>query len=241
MGMNLKDIRENYQRIKTRIDQAARMAGRNPENIHLVVVTKTHSIDVVQEVLDAGATDLGENYIEEAVPKIQRFDQTMGVHWHMIGHVQSRKALAVCEYFDYLHSLDSVKLAERLCRFAIDLNRSLPVFLEFNVSGEESKAGWNICREENWDNILVDIGIILNLPGITVLGLMTIPPYSTEPENSRPYYHKLKKFQDTLIDRFQITAGRELSMGMSGDFEVAIQEGATWVRIGQAILGPRSG
>jgi pyridoxal phosphate enzyme (YggS family) len=232
-------IRDNYQRVVERIASAAKIAGRNPDDIRLVVVTKTQPNDLIQAVIDAGATDLGENYVEEAIPKIVALDNTKGIKWHMIGHVQSRKALLVCEYFQYLHSLDSVKLAERLSKFSIEINKPLPVMMEFNVGGEVSKSGWNILTNENWENILRDIEKIIVLPGLNLMGVMTIPPYSTDPEVSRPYYRRLKKFKEYISVHFQLSGFKELSMGMSGDFEVAIQEGATWVRIGQAILGPR--
>jgi pyridoxal phosphate enzyme (YggS family) len=233
-------INNNYQQVLERIDKAARNAGRNPEDIRLVVVTKTQPVDVIRILIDAGATDFGENYVEEAEPKIVSLKNNHDLCWHMIGHVQSRKAQNVCEYFQYLHSLDSVKLAERLSRFALVLDKKFPIWLEFNASGEGSKYGWNISEEENWDNILLDIEEILALPNLDYLGVMTVPPYYNDPETSRPYYKQLKKFQKYVINHFKLTGFRELSMGMSSDFEVAIQEGATCVRIGQAILGPRT-
>jgi len=235
----IKPIRENYLCVKDRISVVAKEAGRDPDAIQLVVVTKTHPIEVVQAVIDAGATDIGENYVEEAIPKIQSMGNHRGVRWHMIGHVQSRKALPVCEYFHYVHSLDSMKLAERLSRFAVELDKKIPGFLEFNLSGETTKSGWYIGLEGNLSNFLPDFEKIISLPGLNILGLMTIPPYSTDPEVSRPYYRRLKVIQEQLIQRFQLSGFRGLSIGMSGDFEVAIQEGSTCVRIGTAIIGPR--
>jgi pyridoxal phosphate enzyme (YggS family) len=234
-------IRDNYHKIVDRIVKTARNAGRNPDDIRLVVVTKTQPVQVIQYVIDAGATNLGENYVEEAVPKIQALKLNKTLSWHMIGHVQSRKAQSICEHFQYLHSLDSVRLAEKLSRFAIMLDKSLPVWLEFNVSGEETKSGWNIKVEENWGNILPDIEKILMLKKLTFLGVMTVPPYSTNPEASRLNYQRLRKFQEYIINHFQLTGFNDLSMGMSSDFEVAVQEGSTCVRVGQAILGSRSG
>jgi len=234
-------IRGNYNQVLERINISARNAGRNPEAIRLLVVTKTQPIEVIQYVIDAGATNLGENYVEEAIPKIQALTNNQTIRWHMIGHIQSRKAQNVSEYFQYVHSLDSVKLAERLSRSAITLNKLLSVWMEFNVSGEVSKSGWDIKNKENWENILPDIEKILVLPKINILGMMTIPPYSMDPETSRPHYQRLREFQNYVIDHFQLTDFTELSMGMSSDFEVAIQEGSTCVRIGQAILGSRFG
>ena len=239
--MNHVNIRDNYHRVQEWITKAAVNAGRNRESIRLVVVTKTHPIEVIQAVLEAGASDIGENYVEEAIPKMQSVGDKHGINWHMVGHVQSRKANDVCQYFQYLHSLDSVKLGERLSRCLVELNKSLPVWLEFNVGGEESKSGWNISTDENWFHLLPDIEKIISLPKLELLGVMAIPPFSNNPEESRPYYRRLRKFQEYIIDHFQLTDFKELSMGMSGDFEVAIQEGSTCVRIGQAILGPRSG
>lgn len=234
-------IRENYNQVVERIYISARNAGRDPDEIRLVAVTKTRSVEVIKYVIDAGATNLGENYVEEAIPKIQTLINNQTIRWHMIGHVQSRKAQNVCEYFHYVHSLDSVKLAERLSRFAVMLNKLLPVWMEFNVSGEASKSGWDITNTENWEKILPDIEKIVALPNINILGMMTIPPYSMDPETSRPHYRRLREFREYVIDHFQYKDFNELSMGMSSDFEVAIQEGSTCVRIGQAILGSRVG
>jgi PLP dependent protein len=235
-----KNIYDNYLSVVDRIRKAALNAGRNPENIRMVVVTKTQSIEDIQAVIEAGATDLGENYVEEALPKIFTLKREKIIKWHMIGHVQSRKALPVCKYFQYLHSLDSLKLAEKLNRNATALDISLPVLLEFNVGGEVSKSGWNIGTNENWKDILSDIEKIITLPRINLLGVMTIPPYSSNPENSRSYYQMLRRFQEIVVNEFKLANFADLSIGMSSDFEIAIQEGATWVRIGQAIFGPRN-
>ncbi len=236
-----EEIQGNYNRVLERIEKAARDAGRTPDEIRLVVVTKTHPVDMVKNVVEAGARDFGENYVEEAIPKIRALAENKTLRWHMIGHLQSRKAQLACEYFQYIHSLDSVKLAERLFRFALPMEKTLPVWLEFNISGEETKFGWNIKLEENWINILIDISKILQLPNLNILGLMTVPPFSDDPEVSRPYFRLLKKFQEFVISQLNPSNFRELSIGMSSDFEIAIQEGSTCVRIGQAILGPRPG
>ena len=221
------------------ISAVAKSVGRDPNEIHLVVVTKTHSIDIVRAVIAAGATQLGENYIEEAIPKILALQEAGEIEWHMIGHVQGRKAREVCEYFNCMHSLDSVKLGERINRFAGELGRLFPVWLEFNVSGELTKSGWDARNENQWDNLLPDMEQLLSLPNLDIKGLMTVPPYSANPEDARPYYRHLRRLQEYLVNHFQSDDWRELSMGMSSDYEIAIQEGATWVRIGQAILGPR--
>ncbi len=232
-------IQANYARVVEQTAAAARLSGRQPEQVHLVVVTKTQPIDVIEWVVQAGATHLGENYVEEAVPKIEALAGDQSIHWHMVGHVQSRKAENVCAYFQYVHSVDSVKLAERLSRFACEKGKSLVAWLEFNPGGEESKSGWNIAQKDQWELVLPDINKIVSLPGLRVCGLMGMPPYSLDPEASRPYYRLLKDLQRYIIDQLHLSDFAELSMGMSGDFGVAIQEGATWIRVGQAILGPR--
>jgi hypothetical protein len=188
--------------------------------------------------VDAGVRCLGENYADEAVPKITAI-QFPALEWHMIGHIQSRKAQLVSRHFTCVHSLDSVKLALRLDRFASLENRVLPVLLECNASGEEAKYGWDITHEENWKNLLPEFEQITRLTSLQVEGLMTMAPYSEQPETVRPYYRRLRRFQAFLKTLLPQANWDELSMGMSGDFEVAIEEGATCVRVGQAIMGPR--
>jgi pyridoxal phosphate enzyme (YggS family) len=233
-------IKENFIQTLDQIGKAAITAGRDPDEIKLVVVTKTHPIEVVQAVVEAGAQYLGENYAEEAVQKIQSLSPEYEVQWHMIGHVQSRKAVLICDYFDYLHSLDSLKLAERLDRLAAERNLRLPVLLELNLGGEESKFGWPVWEEENWESLLDVIRQVAELSNLTIKGVMGMAPFFKDPDQARPFYRRLHLFRDFLRARISKVDWNELSMGMSGDFEVAIQEGATWVRIGQKILGPRN-
>jgi PLP dependent protein len=233
-------IKENFLQTLEQIAKAARAAGRDPGEIKLVVVTKTHPIEAVRAVVDAGAEYLGENYAEEAVEKIHSLSPEYKVQWHMIGHVQSRKAVLIINNFDYVHSLDSLKLAERLDHLAQERNRKLPVLLEMNLGGEESKFGWSIWDERNWDAILGEISQVAVLSNIAIEGLMGMAPFFDDPEYARPFYRRLLIFRDFLQARLPKLALSELSMGMSGDFEVAIQEGATWVRIGQKIMGPRN-
>jgi PLP dependent protein len=233
-------IKENFLKTLDQIAKAAVTVGRDSKEIKLVVVTKTQPVEVVRAVVEAGAEYLGENYAEEAVQKIEVLPLKYKVQWHMIGHVQSRKAALICEYFDYLHSLDSLKLAERLDRLAAERKRRLTVLLELNLGGEESKFGWPIWEEENWDSILDEINKVAALPNLWVKGLMGMAPFFDDPEDARPFYRRLRLFRDFLQVRVPQLDLTELSMGMSGDFEIAVQEGATWVRIGQKILGPRN-
>ena len=232
-------IRENYLSTLDQIATAARRSGRTPEDVRLVVVTKSQPLEIVQAAIEAGVRILGENYPEEGVTKIQSLPRQTGVEWHMIGHVQSRKARLVAEHFELLHSLDSLKLAQRLDRFAAEQNRVLPVLLEFNVGGEESKAGWDASEESRWDAFLPDLQAILDLPSLRVHGLMTMPPLETDPNDARRFFQRLRLLRDHLASAYPQADWRELSMGTSADYEVAVQEGATLVRIGTAIVGPR--
>jgi hypothetical protein len=232
-------IRENYHFTLDQIATAARRSGRTPKDVRLVVVTKSQPLEVVQAAIEAGVRILGENYPEEGVTKIQSLPRQTGVEWHMIGHVQSRKARLVAEYFELLHSLDSLKLAQRLDRFAAEQNRILPVLLELNVGGEASKSGWDASDESHWDVFLPEIQSILDLPNLRVHGLMTMPPLETDPADSRRFFQRLRLIRDHLAVTFPQADWRELSMGTSADYTVAVEEGATLVRVGTAIVGAR--
>lgn len=234
------DRARNYQAILERIGRAAQAAGRDPEAVKLVVVTKGQPLQAVQEVVAAGARCLGENYVEEALPKIQSLGGE-DLEWRMIGHLQSRKARQVAEWFSWVDALDSLKLAQRLERFADELGRRLPVLLEFNVSGEESKFGWPAWQEEAWPALVEQLGPVSELAHLELHGLMTMPPFFDQPERVRPYFQRLRRLQAYLAHQLPACDWSELSMGMSGDFETAIQEGATLVRIGTAIMGARQG
>ena len=232
-------IRENYQSTLDQIAAAARKSSREPDEIRLVVVTKSQPIEVVQAAIEAGARILGENYPEEAVTKIQSLTGQSGVEWHMIGHVQSRKARLVADHFALLHSLDSLKLAQRLERFAAERNRVLPVLLEFNVGGEESKAGWDASDPSQWQALLPEVASILELSHLRIRGLMTMPPLETNPQDARRFFERLRSLRDYLASQFSQVNWRELSMGTSADYAVAVEEGATLVRVGTAIVGAR--
>ncbi len=229
-----------YHLVLDRIAHAARRGGRRPEAVQLVVVTKGHPLEAVRQVVEAGARHLGENYLEEALPKIEALGGEP-LTWHMIGHVQSRKARPVAEHFAWVHSVDRLKLARRLSAFAAESGRSLPVLLECNVSGEESKFGWPAWDERAWPALADELAPLLELPALDVRGLMTMAPFVDDPEEVRPVFRRLRSLRDFLARRFPRLPWEHLSMGMSGDFEVAIEEGATFVRVGTAIMGPRRG
>ncbi len=225
----MSTIRENLLRVRERIDKAARKAGRDPEEIHLVAVSKTVEPARIKEAIEAGVSILGENYVQEAQKKIEVIGK--GVSWHFIGHLQSNKAKYAVKLFDMIHSLDSPSLAEELNRRAEKEGRTMEVMIEVNLSGEITKFG---TEEEK----AIDLAKrLLSLKNLSLVGLMTMPPYFEDPELSRPYYIQLRGLKERMAK--EGIPLKELSMGMSNDFEVAIEEGATYVRVGTAIFGER--
>lgn len=223
-----------------RIEKAALKAGRNPGEIELVAVSKTVETDRIKQAIEAGITILGENYVQEAQKKIEeigrpacteRFGEGRPVSWHFIGHLQSNKAKYAIRLFDMIHSLDSVSLAEELNRRAEQAGRMMKVMIEVNLSKEATKFG---ADEER---VLSLAKRIQNLNHLSLEGLMTMPPYFDSPEMSRPYYVALRELRERMAK--EGIPMKELSMGMSNDFEIAVEEGATYVRVGTAIFGPR--
>ena len=232
-------IQENLFSTQEKIIKAAQSSRRNPADINLVVVSKGQPVEVNQAAIQAGAHLFGENYPEQAQAKINALQNVQGIEWHMIGHLQSRKAKIVVEYFQMIHSLDRLDLAEKLENLLSLSSKILPVLLEVNVAGEESKSGWKANEESQWNQLLPDIERILTFPHLEVRGLMTMPPLLESPDQTRPYFVRLARLRNFLSRHFPLGNFKELSMGTSADYEVAIQEGATYVRIGSAILGPR--
>ena len=233
------EIRDRLAKANEKIRLAAQKSGRNLDDIRALVVTKRQPISVVEAAIEAGIALLGENYPEEAVSKQQSIENKNKVEWHMIGHVQSRKAHLVAENFALLHSLDSLKLARRLDGFCSDLGKRLPVLLQFNVGGEASKFGWQAANKTDWGVFFPEIEAILQLENLEICGLMTMPPFFDEAELARPYFRHLRILRDHLEVRYPQVKWGQLSMGTSGDFHIAVEEGATIVRLGQVILGPR--
>ena len=225
----MSSVRENLLRVVERIEKAARKAGRDPEKIKLVAVSKTVETDRIKEAIEAGITILGENYVQEAQKKIEEIGRP--VSWHFIGHLQSNKAKYAIRLFDMIHSLDSIPLAEELNRRAGQADRMMKVMIEVNLSKEATKFG---ADEEMMLNLAKRIQ---GLSHLFLEGLMTMPPYFNSPELSRPYYIALRELKGKMAE--EGIPMRELSMGMSSDFEIAVEEGATYVRVGTAIFGPR--
>jgi len=212
-----------------RIEKAAQRAGRDSKEIKLVAVSKTVEVARIKEAIEAGVSILGENYVKEAQKKIETIGRL--VSWHFIGHLQSNKARYAVRLFDVVHSLDSIPLAEELNRRVGQGDRVIKVMIEVNLSKEATKFGTDEER-------LLDLAKrIQTLNRLSLEGLMTMPPYFDAPEMSRPYYGALRELKDRLTG--EGIPMRELSMGMSSDFEIAIEEGATYVRVGTAIFGPR--
>ncbi len=240
MSELMNSIRERYLGTLDVIASAAKRSGRGADAVRLVVVTKSQPVEVVRAAIEAGAGILGENYAEEGVTKIQSLRDFSAVEWHMIGHVQSRKAALIAQNFNFMHSLDSLKLAKKLDRFCGEFGRTLPVLLEFNVGGEASKGGWEASDETRWAELSGEISEVFALPNLRVRGLMSMPPLGESAEFSRPYFQKIRRLQTHLVSQFRGVDLAELSMGTSSDYEVAVEEGATFVRVGTAIVGPRN-
>ncbi|MBS3750550.1 MAG: YggS family pyridoxal phosphate-dependent enzyme [Anaerolineales bacterium] len=233
------DISQNLTYVKQEIKKTAGNAGRDPDEIKLVVVTKEKPANVVKEVLEAGVKSIGESYLQEAVFKMELLSD-FGIEWHMIGHIQGSKANRVAALFDYIHSVDRLEIADQLNQAAQNLNRVLPVLLEFNLSGEPTKYGWRAKDEKDWERLAGDLETVMEMSNLEINGLMTMAPYYEDPEKARPIFRKLRKLRNFLRGRFEEHDLPELSMGMSGDYHVAIEEGATILRIGSAIVGSRT-
>ena len=237
-------ITANIHRVRQTITDACNRVNRNPADVTLIAVSKTHSSDAVLKAIEAGVQHFGENRVEEAHDKIQIVNAHAAtpVTWHMIGHIQSRKAKDVFDLFDYVHSVDSLKLAGKLSGLAVEAGNSLNILLEMNVSGEQAKygfsaSGWDTDRMVR-DRLWEEVAQIVAMRGLTVQGLMTMAPMMPNPEQTRPIFASLALLRRALSDLFQVSF-RELSMGMTDDYPIAVEEGATMVRVGRAIFGER--
>jgi pyridoxal phosphate enzyme (YggS family) len=223
-------IAENLEMVRTAILQAERASGRAPGRVELIAVSKTHRPEVIQKAVDAGQLVFGENRVQEAKAKIPELPSKL--RWHLIGHLQSNKVRVALGLFEMIHGVDSVELLGQIESSAGQLGIFPKLLLQVNVSGESSKFGFSpeglFCQMES----------ILRVGRVEVLGLMTIPPLAPRAEDSRKYYARLREFRDQIEKEYHILLPH-LSMGMSGDFRVAVEEGATLVRVGTAIFGER--
>lgn len=236
----MTDLESNLGSVRERIAAAARRAGRSPGEVTLVAVTKTQPPEVIQAAYDLGLRHFGENRVGEAEDKIGELPRD--ITWHMIGHIQSRKANRIAPQFQVVHSVDRLKLAQRLDRVHPDDSPPLPILLEVNISGEESKYGFAANR---WDSdpaeraaLVGEVEEMLALRRLHLQGLMTMAPIVPDAESARPVFLRLRQLRDELATTFPSADWHHLSMGMTDDFEVAIEEGATLVRIGRAIFSP---
>ncbi len=226
-------IAQNLTHIESRITTACQRAGRSRDEVTLIAVSKTVEPERVRVALAAGIKVLGENRVQEALTKMPEFAEA-NVQWHLIGHLQSNKARKAVESFAAIHTVDSFKLAERLAAAAGELGKQLPVLIEVNVGDEASKAG--VTEAE----VLPLCEQVARLPHLALQGLMAVPPFLDNPEQVRPYFRRLRQLRDEAVKAGIVPASfTQLSMGMSNDFEAAIEEGATFIRIGSALFGAR--
>jgi PLP dependent protein len=234
--LSIMSISENIARVRERIAAAAARVGRDPHSITLMAVSKTVDRERIRKASEAGIRVFGENRVQEFEEKFPDWDSRRDAEWHLIGHLQTNKAYKAAELFDAVDSLDSLRLAEKLDRAVASGGRTLPVLIEINIGGEESKNGVPLDSPE-LDDLLRGVA---RLEHLQVLGLMSVPPFAENPEATRPYFRLLRDLRDSITQRKLPRIGMDvLSMGMSHDFEVAIEEGSTCVRVGTAIFGER--
>jgi pyridoxal phosphate enzyme (YggS family) len=226
-------LSERLQAVRGRIAAACARSGRSPSDIALVGISKTHSADAVREAFSAGLRDFGENRVQEAEGKVDALAdlRAAGLRWHLVGHLQANKAKKAAALFDVVHSVDDAALGARLDRAANEAGRVLPVLVQVDLAGEATKFG---LAESS---LLATLDALRALSSLRVEGLMVLPPYFDDPQATRPYFERLRGLRDQGVARG--LCGPQLSMGMSHDFEVAIEEGATLIRVGTAIFGER--
>ena len=230
----MTDIEENVARVQERMAAACRRSGRAPDDVKLVAISKTFPPESIRVAYEAGLRDFGENRVQEAKAKRPALSD-LSIRWHLVGHLQTNKAKTARELFHWVHSVDSFRLAEKLHQAAVPGGGRLPLLLEVNLGGEESKAG---VGESEIIQLAEEISPLATLE---VRGLMVIPPFFNDPEQVRPYFRRLRELaQEVDAKNIANISMRDLSMGMSHDFEVAIEEGATIIRVGTAIFGVRS-
>jgi len=223
-----------FASVKADIEAAARKSGRNPEEVRLIAISKTHPPSLIKKLIELGATDLGENRVQEAEGKILEVGRD-ATRWHLVGHLQANKARRALQLFDVIHSHDSIALARRLDRLCVELGRqSVPLLIQVDLGHEETKSG---IDERELPQL---VEAMRALERLKLIGLMTLPPFFEDAEQARPYFRRLRELRDQLASSGSFGQHRgELSMGMTHDFAVAIEEGATMVRVGTAIFGER--
>jgi len=229
----MSSIKDNLDTIHKHIFDTAVSSGRKPEHIRLIAVSKKQSTEAVIECINAGAKNFGENYIQEAIDKIQTIGKNLA-NWHFIGHLQSNKAKFAVQYFDYIHTVDTEKLAREIDKQAGKINKIQKILVQVNIGKEDTKSGTRI------EDTLKLITRIRSYPNIAIRGLMCMPPYFSDPDEARIYFKQLVRIQEKIGEqKYENVSMGHLSMGMSNDFKVAIEEGSTMVRVGTAIFGGR--
>lgn len=227
----MSEISENLSLVGGRIRDACERSGRKPDNVQLIAVSKTFPVESVAEAVDAGQACFGESRLQEAEPKIAALPHSL--HWHFIGRVQRNKVRRLLQNFEVIHGIDSLRLADFTDQVAAELGLFPRIFLQVNIGGEASKGGFSP------EELRADMERLLGLKRLEILGLMAIPPAGPDAESSRPWFARLRELRDALEREFAVILPA-LSMGMSGDYEIAIEEGATHVRVGSAIFGKRA-
>ena len=232
--MSKDQLGARLARIRAQIEAAALKCGRSPQDVTLIAISKTHPASLVREAIELGATDIGENRVQEAEQKINEVGR-YAARWHLVGHLQANKARRAVQLFDVIHSLDSLELARRLDRMCGEEGREkLPLLVQVDLGHEDTKSG---IDESELREFIEGLKV---LERVQLIGLMTLPPFFDDPEQARPFFRRLRELRDELREQgvFGDQKG-ELSMGMTHDFQVAIEEGATMVRVGTAIFGQR--
>ena len=226
-------VAENYRMVDKKVEEACARSGRDPKDVTLIAVSKTKPIEMIEEAMEAGARVFGENKVQELCDKYEQLPKDL--HWHLIGHLQRNKVKYIVDKAELIHSVDSLKLAEEISKEALKKNVEVNILIEVNVAEEESKFGVSV------EETLALVEEIAKLPGIHIQGLMTIAPYTTDPEENRPVFRTLKKLAvDIKKKNIDNVCMDVLSMGMTGDYQVAVEEGATLVRVGTGIFGERN-
>ncbi len=237
----IRNIKQRFEIIQANVTLAAEKTSRALSDVLILAVSKRQPVSVIEAAYACGLRSFGENYAEEAHEKIEQLRYLPDIRWEMVGHVQSRKSALVAADFARVHSLDSLKLARRFdsARECEGTSQVLEVLLELNVSGEASKEGLPAWQEEQWEDLLPFISEILTFGHLRLTGLMAMPPLFEDPEQSRPFFQRLRQARDYLNFQIPGLGLTELSMGTSADYGIAVEEGATIIRIGTALLGPR--
>lgn len=235
--VSVSEIESRLVEVRRTIGESARSVGRDPAEVRIVAVTKGFSPKVVQAAYDAGLRDFGENRVQEGLEKMAQLRELESISWHMIGHIQSRKAKDVAPNFSSVHSVGRIKIADRLNEYRE--GPPLPILLQCNVSGEDSKHGWELEKLGSWPDVLPEFAQIVEMPNLEVTGLMTIAPWTRDEDVLRTTFRRLRELAEYLRGELPQASWDELSMGMSDDYPIAVKQGATVLRLGRGIFGER--